>query len=104
MPNVVASCENIDDEERYSSSCLNIPYSRDQRQEAKKRHKKGIRFVNLKRDKWTPYSVVCSAYLKPDDNSSHFLHVESEDERTVDSRWLRKDEIGVDWSIYYHEL
>ncbi len=62
---VVAGCSNIGDKEK-EISLHAIPYSGDERPEAKKRRKKWTDFVSLKRAKWTPtsYSVICYEHFK----------------------------------------
>lgn len=50
-----------------------------------RKHKLSVK-SNL--DIYMPYPVVCSAHFKPDDYSRRFSHVESEDERTVGSRYV----------------
>lgn len=81
---VVSGCGNLSDKEKGVSLHL-IPYSGDERSEAKKRRKKWVDFVKLKRAKWTPtqYSIVCSEHFKPEDYSRIFAHVEGEGESSV---------------------
>ena len=91
---VVAGCSNRGDKEK-EISLHAIPYSRDERPEAKKRRKKWTDFVSLKRAKWTPtsYSVICYEYFKPEDFLRRFSYVEGES--FVGNRWLKRDEIGI---------
>ena len=74
---VVAGCSNIGDKEK-EISLHAIPYSGDERPEAKKRRKKWTDFVSLKRAKWTPtsYSVICYEHFKPEDFLRRFSYVE----------------------------
>ena len=91
---VVAGCSNIGDKEK-EISLHAIPYSGDERPEAKKRRKKWTDFVSLKQAKWTPtsYSVICYEHFKPEDFLRRFSYVEGES--SVGNRWLKRDEIGI---------
>ena len=64
---VVAGCGNASNKEKGVSLHI-IPYSGDERNEARKRRKKWVDFVKLKRAKWQPaqYSIICSEHFKPD--------------------------------------
>jgi hypothetical protein len=91
---VVAGCGNVGDKEKGVSVHI-IPYSGDERNEARKRRKKWVDFVKLKRAKWTPtqYSIICSEHFKPDDFSKRFAHIEGQ--TFVGNNVLKRDEFGI---------
>lgn len=93
---VVAGCGNVSDKEKGISLHL-IPYSDDERSEAKKRRKKWTDFVKLKRAKWTPtkYSIICSDHFKPEDFSRRFTLFEGDSESSVGNKVLKRDEFGI---------
>ena len=81
---VVAGCSNIGDKEK-EISLHAIPYSGDERPEAKKRRKKWTDFVT--------YSVICYEHFKAEDFLRRFSYAEGES--SVGNRWLKRDEIGI---------
>ena len=91
---VVAGCDNIGDKEKGLSLHI-IPYSGDERNEARKRRKKWVDFVKLKRAKWQPsqYSIICSEHFKPDDFSRRFSRIEGQS--FVGNNVLKRDEFGI---------
>lgn len=90
---VVAGCGNVSDKAKGVSLHI-IPYSGDERNEARKRRKKWVDFVKLKRAKWTPtqYSIICSEHFKPDDFSRRFSHIEGQ---SFVANVLKQDEFGI---------
>ena len=91
---VVAGCGNVGDKEKGLSLHI-IPYSGDERNEARKRRKKWVDFIKLKRTKWQPsqYSIICSEHFKPDDFSRRFSRIEGQS--FVGNNVLKRDEFGI---------
>ncbi|CAB4028938.1 THAP domain-containing 1-like, partial [Paramuricea clavata] len=73
-----------------------IPFADDERQEARKRRKKWIDFVQRKRLKWTPVttSSICSQYFK-DDFQRKFFVLASEEKTMKYMPRMKRDEIRV---------
>jgi hypothetical protein len=73
-----------------------IPFADDERQEARKRRKKWIDFVQRKRLKWTPgtTSSMFSQHFK-DDFQRKFFVLASEEQNMKYMPRLKRDEIGV---------
>ncbi|XP_046863426.1 uncharacterized protein LOC124457186 [Xenia sp. Carnegie-2017] len=92
MPNrcIVAGCSNVSNVKKGVSLHF-IPFSGDERPEAKIRRKQWIDFVRLKRAKWdpTPNSSICSAHFAKEDFSQMFSGLSAKVPR------LATDEIGV---------
>ena len=92
MPNrcVVGGCSNVADANRGISLHF-IPFSGDDRPEAKKRRQQWIDFVRLKRAKWspTPNSSICSAHFAKEDFTGIFSSHSGKRPR------LATDEIGI---------
>ena len=74
-----------------------IPFADDERQEARKRRKNWIDFVQRKRLKWTPgtTSPICSQHFKEDDFQRKFFVLASEEKNMKYMPRLKRDEIGV---------
>ena len=72
-----------------------IPFSGDERTEAKKRRKKWVDFVCRTRANWKPTtrSGICSKHFKLEDFSHYYANVGEEGSLT--NRWLKRDEIGI---------
>jgi hypothetical protein len=98
MPNrcVVYGCSNEPNLEKgIVLHC--IPFADDERQEARKRRKNWIDFVQRKRLKWTPgmTSSICSQHFKEDDFQWKFFVLASEGKNMKYMPRLKRDEIGV---------
>ena len=98
MPNrcVVYGCSNEPNVEKgIVLHC--IPFANDERQEAWKRRKKWIDFVQRKRLKWTPgtTSSICSQHFKEDDFQRKFFVLASEEKNVKYMPRLKRDKIGV---------
>ena len=91
---VVYGCSNTRDVKEGISLHV-IPFSGDERTEAKKRRKKWVDFVCRTRAKWNPTSrsVICSKHFKIEDFSH--CYASSQGEGSLANRWLRRDEIGI---------
>ena len=91
---VVAGCGNVSNKEKGVSLHI-IPYSGDERNEARKRRKKLVDFVKLKCAKWQPtrYSIICSEHFKPDDFSRRISHLEGQS--FVGNNVLKRDDFGI---------
>ena len=92
MPNrcVVGGCSNVANPKE-SISLHFIPFSGDERPEAKRRRKQWVDFVRLKRAKWepTPNSSVCSEHFEKKDFCDMFATLSNKKPRLV------CDEVGV---------
>jgi hypothetical protein len=98
MPNrcVVCGCSNEPNVEKgIVLHC--ILFADDEQQEARKRRKKWIDFVQRKRLKWTPgtTSSICSQHFKEDDFQRKFFVLASEEKNMKYMPRLKRDEIGV---------
>ncbi|XP_028394475.1 uncharacterized protein LOC114518668 [Dendronephthya gigantea] len=101
MPNrcIVGGCSNTSNAEKGISLHF-IPFSGDERPEAKKRRKQWIDFVRSKRAKWdpTPNSSICSAHFDRKDFTQMFSGFSGKVPR------LASDEIGVVAVPKYHTV
>ncbi|XP_028408438.1 uncharacterized protein LOC114531007 [Dendronephthya gigantea] len=101
MPNrcIVGGCSNTSNAEKGISLHF-IPFSGDERPEAKKRRKQWIDFVRSKRAKWdpTPNSSICSAHFDRKDFTQMFSGFSGKVPR------LASDEIGVVAVPKYHAV
>ena len=91
---VVYDCSNTRNV-RQGISLHVIPFSGDERTEAKKRRKKWVDFVCRTRANWKPtaHSVICSKHFKVEDFSHYYTNVG--EEGSLANRWLKRDEIGI---------
>ncbi len=91
---VVYGCSNTRNV-REGISLHAIPFSGDERTEAKKRGKKCVDFVCRTRANWKPTTraVICSKHFKLEDFSHCYANVR--DEGSLSNRWLKRDEIGI---------
>lgn len=95
---IVTECNNQRDEES-GVGLYSVPYSNDERPEAKKRRKRWIDFIELHRDpnqKWPPsaYALVCSDHFLPDDFSRLFGFWDGQNRRNQPR--LKRDRLGVE--------
>lgn len=99
MPNrcVVGGCSNVPSAKQGIALHF-IPFTGDERPEAKKRRKQWVDFVRLKRAKWdpTPSSSICSAHFPKEDFTERFLGISGKIPRLI------ADEIGVVAIPKYH--
>ena len=91
---IVVGCGNVGDKEKGVFLQI-VPYSGDERNEARTRRKKWVDFVKLKRAKWqpSPYSIICSEHFKPDNFSRRFSRIEGQS--FVGNNVLKRDEFGI---------
>ena len=95
---IVSDCNNQRDEEN-GIGLYSVPFSNDERPEAKKRRKKWIDFIELHRDtnrKWplSSFAVVCSDHFVPEDFSRLYCYWDGYCRRNQPR--LRKDRLGID--------
>jgi hypothetical protein len=91
---VVYGCSNTRNVKE-GISLHGIPFSGDERAEAKKRRRKWVDFVSRTRAKWkpTPRSVICSKHFNVEDFSHCYANVG--EEGSLANRWLKRDELGI---------
>ncbi|XP_031558035.1 uncharacterized protein LOC116294550 [Actinia tenebrosa] len=97
MPNrcVAGGCSNFANVEK-GIVLHGIPFSNDERPEAKKRRRKWVDFVKQKRAQWEPTrnSALCSLHFKPEDFQRLFTIPDALTNRPIIPRLIR-DDIGV---------
>ena len=91
---VVYGCSNTRNV-REGISLHAIPFSGDERTEAKKRRKKWVDFVCRTHASWSPTtrSVVCSKHFKLEDFAHYYANIG--DKGSLANRWLKRDGIGI---------
>ena len=98
MPNrcVVYGCSNEPNLEK-GIVVHSIPFADDERQEARKRRKKWIDFVQGKRLKWKPgmTSSICLQHFKEDDFQRKFFVLALEEKTVKYMPRLKRDKIEV---------